>query len=365
MSTAFAGRRLEYVDYHHLTEIPASIKNWKHKNISLDLIEENLHQKLAQRCTSDKQLYVEILRLFKDQHRRSGKDPDAEVGINKEDFHQLLTILGLFATREQSDEIFEKYDTNHSNNLSIHEFWVQCRPSDYRTLPGFNDKQVKDEMIMNRARKRMFIRESLLHVPVQTEVPSSTVYALPLDRILMGLRDKIRSRSSIDCTLSAQRTRHQLAKLFEDFDERQTGVVVESQLRKVLNKINYAVGEHYVQVLMNAFPAQGGTFDYRAFCLKVYPIQQAPIRTSGYTGTIHPRRRATSGFRPSTTGNPSYPSGSITSRRVSSARGASRQTHSRQGASTFRGPSPRPPSQRRVMGARPASRNYAAPAEYA
>jgi Ca2+-binding EF-hand superfamily protein len=239
MATAFAGRRLEYVDYHHLTEIPASIRNWKHKNVSIKTIEDNLHQKLAQRCTSDKQLYVEILRLFKEQCQRSGKDPDAVVGINKTDFSQLLTILGLHATQEQADEIFDKYDTNHSNNLSIHEFWVQCRPSDYRTLPGFNEKQVKDEMIMNRARKRMFIRESLLHVPVNTEVPGSTVYALPLDRLLVGLRDKIRQRSSVDCTLSAQRTRHQLAKLFEDFDERQTGVVTEQSLKKVLNKINF------------------------------------------------------------------------------------------------------------------------------
>lgn len=219
---------------------------------------------------------------------------------------------------------------------------------------------------MNRARKRMYVRERLLHVPVQTEIPSNTVYALPLDRLLAGLREKIRSRSSVDCTLSAQRTRHQLAKLFEDFDERQTGVVSEAQLRKVLNKINYAVGEHYIQVLMQAFQAQGGMFDYRAFCLKVYPIQQAPITTSGYSGTLHPRRRASASFRPSTTGQtPSYPSGSVTSRRVSSARGASRsQIHSRQGASTFRGPSPRPPSSRRVMGSRPASRNYAAPAAY-
>lgn len=280
---AFEGRKMEYVDFHHLTKIPASIDKWKRRTVSVDSIETELHAKLAQRCTTDKHLYNETLRLFKDQYRRAGKDPSNVVGIDKTDFYQILTILGLFATRIQSDGLFEKYDTNGSGNLSIHEFWVQARPQDYRSLPGFADKQIVDEMVMNRARKRMYIKESLLHTAVQPPVPPPTVYSLPTERLLAGVRDKIRQNSVVDQTLSAQRTRRFLIKQFEYKDPDGLLWVTEQGLRRVLDQINYCVGGHHVKALLQAFPGPSeDTFDYRRFAHSVYPVETSPVQTSGY-----------------------------------------------------------------------------------
>lgn len=361
-TTAFLGRNAEYVDFHHLTEIPASIAKWKNKKFSMGTIENTLHSKLAQRCTTDKHLYNEILRMFKDQYRRAGKDADKMTGINKDDFHQMLTILGLFATRQQADGIFDKYDTNGSNNLSIHEFWVQCRPQDYKTLPGFEKKQHVDEMIMNRARKRMYIKESLLHIAVKTPVPPPTVYSLPTERLLAGIRDKIRQNSVVDMTLSADRTRRYLMKLFEYADKEQMGYVDEIVLRKVLVHINYAVTDHYIAAFIKTFPGpHPGTIDYCALCLAVYPVATAPVLTSGY-GQGYSR------YRPQTGG---YASGSVTTRgpppersNSAMARTAALDRPSQQmevsGAATYRGPRP-PSTQTRIrVGSRPQSRTYVA-----
>lgn len=357
-ATAFTGRHQEYVDFHHLTEVPASIAKWKHKQFSVETIENNLHQKLAQRCTTDKQKYNEILRMFKDQYRRSGKDVVNMTGINKDDFHQMLTILGLFATREQADAIFDKYDTNGSNNLSIHEFWVQCRPQDYRSLPGFDEKQHVDEMIMNRARKRMYIKESLLHIPVKPPVPPPTVYSLPTERLLVGIRDKIRQNSVVDMTLSADRTRRYLTKLFEYGDPDGQGYVDGPNLRMVLDHINYSLGEHYITAFCKAFPGPvEGTCDYRALAFAVYPRANSPVLTSGYGQGIGSRfSRPQSG-----TG---YASGSMTARASSGMarrpRAMSRPTSRAAGAVAYnRSSTPRPPSTSR-RASRPASRTYVA-----
>jgi len=355
---------MEYVDFHHLTEIPPSISKWKNRAMSLETIETELHSKLSQRCTTDKHLYNEILRMFKDQYRRAGKDVSKMVGINKTDFYQILTILGIFASRKQADNLFEKYDTNSSGNLSIHEFWVQARPQDYRSLPGFDDKQIVDEMIMNRARKRMYIKESLLHTAVKPPVPPPSVYSLPVDRLLEGIRDKIRQNSVVDMTLSAQRTRKYLTKLFTYHDPEGLGWVAEYGLRKVLQNINYAVGDHYVSALIQNFPGPGGeTLNYQKLALAVYPYETSPVQTSGYgQGKLNLRRKLEiesqqaqmgTSFRPHSTGSqtsrapprggPHRPVSSNARMTQPPHRAGSRSSAHSSGAMTYRG-DPRPPS---------------------
>lgn len=380
---AFEGKKMEYVDFHHLTEIPASIAKWKNRAASIESIEIELHAKLAQRCTTDKHLYNEILRLFKDQYRRAGKDVTQLTGINKHDFHQILTILGLFATKEQADGLFDKYDTNQSGNLSIHEFWVQARPQDYRSLPGFQEKQMVDEMVMNRARKRMYIKESLLHTAVKPPVPPPTVYSLPTERLLAGIRDKIRQNSVVDMTLSAQRTRRYLSKLFEYNDPDGLGWVLEHGLRRVLDHINYAVGDHYIKALVQAFPGpHPETLDYPRLSLAVYPFEVSPIQTSafGQSSTVVKNRLTaenalsnslsmTGGFRPHTGGSqtarvhqerdPNRPVSSLA--RVQQAQPPSRSGSRASGAMTYRG-EPRPPPSRSGITPRAPSRGYMAQA---
>jgi Ca2+-binding EF-hand superfamily protein len=289
-ATAFQGRQMEYTNLHHLTKIPASIAQWQNKSNTLQNIEDNLHMKMSAACISDKQLFQYIHRMFKDQYVRAGKAKNEVTGIDKDDFYQILTLFGLFATRKQSDELFDKYDTNGSNNLSIHEFWVQARPRDYKTLPGFGDKQKQDEMVMGRARKRMYIKESLLNIPVKLSHPQPSVYSLPIERMHEGIRDKIRQRSVVDSTLSNTRTRRYLQKLFEYKDEALEGYVTVDALQMVLEHINYAVGKYYTEMLVKHYPGpHPGTVDYKSLCQAVYPTE-TNVRTSGYVGTQHVRR---------------------------------------------------------------------------
>jgi Ca2+-binding EF-hand superfamily protein len=278
-------------------------------------------------------------------------------GINKDDFFQMLAILGLFATRAQSDQLFEKYDANGSGNLSIHEFWVQCRPSDYRCLTGFENKQKVDEAIMHRARKRMFIRESLLHTAVATPTVHQAVYSIPIERLLSGIRDKIRQNSMVDYTLSTPRTRRFLQKLFEYNDPMATGQVDARALKRVLDHINFsAISPYYIQTLCQHFPGSApDTIDYVSLCLGVYPQEARPPLTSVLgQGPIYTPPEANRPF--SATMRPSpFNNGSMTQRPASSMSRFSQtgrpRPASRGGAMTSRG-QPRPPSQMR----RPISR---------
>jgi len=329
---AFTGQKMAYVNFHHLTEIPLCISKWKHTEIDLKTIEQRLHTKLGQRCTSDKDLYTEIMRMFVDQYKRRGKNVDRMTGIDPKDFHQILCILGLFATEQQALELFNIYDSNGSGNLSVHEFWVAARPQDYRTLPGFDKKQAADEMIMNRARKRMYIKESLLHTSVEPPTPPRSVYSLPMERLLAGINDKIRQNSVVDRTLSVPQTRRFLMRLFEFYDQDRKGTVYDHQLERVLATINYAMPTHYIKTFCDKFPGEEpNKIDYKKLCHAVYPLSSGQnVLTSGYgqesahdrgvaRKVLSERFKRSQVSRPSTVGTTqhrgqTYASGSSTSR---------------------------------------------------
>jgi Ca2+-binding EF-hand superfamily protein len=40
-----------------------------------------------------------------------------------------LALLGLFATVDQANALFDKYDTNGDGALTVHEFLTRCRPA--------------------------------------------------------------------------------------------------------------------------------------------------------------------------------------------------------------------------------------------
>jgi len=317
--------------------------------------------------------------------------------------------LGLFASEQQATDLFYKYDTNKSGNLSVHEFWVAARPPDYRSLPGFDKKQEADEMVMNRARKRMYIKESLLHTSVEPPTPPRSVYSLPIERLLAGIRDKIRQNSMVDRTLSAPQTRRYLKRLFEYGDYEKTGIVTGKGLERVLATINYAMPDHYVTAFCEKFPGpRPDTCDYNKLCFAVYPLSNQNVLTSGYGQQSHhdrgvARRVLADRFENSQTSRPStttpYASGSVTSRthshsrpssnsnRPVSSQGQGQQTARRSGSAqrsfsrpgsrsgppglgsqtsrqqsrqSQQAPGPRPPSQSRRV--RPVSRQYMAQA---
>jgi Ca2+-binding EF-hand superfamily protein len=320
---AFEGRRKEYVDYHHLTEIPASYRNWTNRSNTTEKIEELLHMKLSEKCVMDRQLYKLIHGLFKDQYRRAGRDAEV-TGINKDDFFEMLTIMGLFPNREQSDELFDKYDTNGSNNLSIHEFWVQARPRDYKSLPAFENKQKTDEVHMNRAKKRVFIKESLLNIPVTVGPVHRNVYSLPTERMYATIKDKIWQRSNVDKTLSNFRTRKFLESKFLNRDEERRGYVRTYDLERVLNGINFPHSPENLMAIAAEFPGpEEGTVDYRALCMKIYPDER-DVATSGYVGTNMVRRHRPVPFQ----NRSMYSSGSMTARAPSRTRSRSLSRHS-------------------------------------
>lgn len=354
MAHAFHGEKKRYVDFHHLTEIPASLASWQakhraHKSMETELadLEGRLHIQMQSRCTTDKQMFKLIKHIFCQQHRRANKDGSRMTGVDKADFYQILTIMGMHCTQAVSDALFEKYDRNGSGQLSVPEFWLQYRPQDYVGLPGFTDteKYKREEKLMNRG-KRMYIRESLTHTAVQPRLPHHSVYMLPIESLLEGIRDKIRMNSVSDQTLSSARTRRYLSKLFEYGDPDGTGSCDANALEVVLNKLNFEVGSHYVNVLMQHYPFQHdrSRLDYRALCLAVYPIETTPPMTSCYiqndAGVAMVHRMENGGVGQMSM----HASGAMTARVPSRSRSRAHSRLGSAGAQTFRAETPRPPS---------------------
>ena len=68
----------------------------------------------------DSDRYRQILKTWRENG--AGRDKNGQSALNKQQFQTVLNVLGLFATREQCDRLFEKYDINGDGKLTVGRF---------------------------------------------------------------------------------------------------------------------------------------------------------------------------------------------------------------------------------------------------
>lgn len=271
----FDGRD-EYVGIHYLTEMPKSIEKWKVKGFSLKAMEEAIHFKLTQQTARD-DMFQDFLKIFRIRAKRQQETDDMSLRVHQDTFFDLLRHIGVFATREQANMLFSKYDEDCQGSFTVKQFFERSRP-DYSDNP-FTER----ERLVQRPQrgKKQYLATRLAGVPVMPHDPASNVYNLTVEKISEELAFKLQSSLETGKTVSAPFARRYLARHFEFHDQNHLGYVDEYSLRRALDKLNYPLGPNQRELLCGRFPGpHPGTFNYKAFVMAVYPANGRVIQTS-------------------------------------------------------------------------------------
>ena len=263
----------QYYSLHHLTALPSSITKFADRAFSTVAIERALHSKMAQYSTRDSDRFRQLLRWIKNRQSAAPAgtmvltDLDDSTGqvsvIRREQFQNVLEIMGVFATQEQADRLFDKYDTQRRGYLSLHE--LMCRassalesdhsgPTTSELASGRADGARSDEMFASKG-KRQFLRLKLTGEGERPITPRQATNQITVPAITRALREKLRVNSKVGDTGSIPRSRRELARVFEYYDPHQTGSLTPEQLVRALHSVNFPLGEQHLNLLLESFPS--------------------------------------------------------------------------------------------------------------
>mmetsp|Transcript_28403 Transcript_28403/g.39931 ORF Transcript_28403/g.39931 Transcript_28403/m.39931 type:complete len:373 (-) Transcript_28403:141-1259(-) len=265
----------EYVNMHYLTEMPKSIEKWKLKGFSLKALEEQINNKLTEQTARD-DMFQDFLKIFRIRARRPGQQDNVSLRIYRHNFFDMLRHIGVFCTREQAQELFDKYDIEGRGSISVSQFFSRSRPN--LNHNPFTERESGDNHVRG---KKQYLATKLAGVPVQPHNPPSNVYGLTMDKIAYELKFKIQSSLETGKTCSDPFCRRYLARHFEFHDTNMVGYVTEYAMRRTLDKLNYPLGPNHRNMLLKTCPgALPGTFDYNKFVMLIFPDHNGPLMTS-------------------------------------------------------------------------------------
>lgn len=270
--------QLLHASRHHVTALPASVVKFNKKAFTTDAIEILLQEKIQQFTSQDSDRFRQILSMFKTQVQRSRDhhaDGEKVMGVTRRQFNTVLMWLGLFATKDQADALFEKYDANGDGILTVHEFLTRARPTDY---PG---RVINNgEKYSFRTGKRMYLEDTLNRRAVRPQTPTDDVFHVSERTIAERIREKMGNMPGTGQHYNeTPLALNDLMKKFGYYDPQCTGFCTARSLRRALQNLNLSIGDSHLDLLMDKFAGpnvQGqAQFNYPKFSQFVFPGKPA------------------------------------------------------------------------------------------
>lgn len=258
---------------HHLVQLPQSYVKHNQKQFTTDAIEILLQEKIQAFTSADTDRFRQVLCMFKTQLQKAANHEQKiaqVITVNKREFAILLMWLGLFATRKQSDELFERYDADGSGLLTAYEFLTHARPKDY---PG--RKINAGEKYAFRTGKRMYLGDTLNGRCPRPGTPNDDVCHVSEKTLKRTIIERMgnapgKAHHYIDTPLAL----NDLLNKFKFYDPDNLGYITQWQLGRALQNINISMGETHLALLVDKFNVRvdgADFFDYNRFANFVFP----------------------------------------------------------------------------------------------
>jgi Ca2+-binding EF-hand superfamily protein len=213
--------------------------------------------------------------------RTSGQTDSSNIVMYQRDFCIFLSMLGLFATRAQSDLLFAKYDVNGDGCLSLYEFLTKAKAPDY---PGFDDG---GEVYNERKGKRQF-DDTGGKPPPRVQTPETSLFDQSRDQLHERIRERIEQKARTGVANSDNFARRKLFAAFERFDKEKCGLISLKSFSDTLEKdIGVVMGSAHVRALCKKF-ATDGLVDYPRLVAEIYP----PTNGLQNSSVVQPRKNA-------------------------------------------------------------------------
>jgi len=263
-------RKKQYRNHHFLTELPPSLANYtKGPSFRVEKLEEELHHRISEHIRRDAERMQSVLHFFKSHSKQPGHIKQMHLTVPE--FHSILGSLNIFATQQEAELLFRKYDVHHHGYLTLYDFIRAVRLSDFNVgVEPDSVRPINDDLNADKRGKRMYIETHLFGTPVRAATPTVD-FNEGIEGIFEQLREKCRVRQAAGTTHSMPQARRELNRLFTDVDPNRSGFCNEQQVRRNFHLINFPLGEAGLRMLLNAF-RENRLFNYVRFVNAVYPL---------------------------------------------------------------------------------------------
>lgn len=269
-------RNMQWADKHYLTALPTSQAESNQKKFTTKHIEEQLQLKIEQFTSQDKDRFRQILGMFRTQVQKAGpgRGKDPVLAITRRDFRKMLSWLGLFATEEQAEFLFNKYDANGDGSLTVHEFLTYARPSDY---PG-SRRAPASAFHENKGGKKIFGKSggpARGGDPVRLPTPHPDCYVFTVKDLAHTVRNKMTKSGKVGQTYSDARGKRDLIQIFKYLDKAKSGVVTLQQLRNAFKMAGVNnIGRSHFELIFYKFGRENNkipVIDYTGLTEYIWP----------------------------------------------------------------------------------------------
>jgi Ca2+-binding EF-hand superfamily protein len=276
-------RLLDYASKHHLTCLPSSFRSTNSKQFQLPYIEAMLEKKIDQLTSKDGDRMRQILTMMKTQMQRSKGTTDSNnIVMYQRDFSLFLSMLGLFATRAQSDQLFAKYDVNGDGCLSLYEFITKAKAPDYPGLVENGEYDYRE----GRGKRQFEDLGGRPQPPVKT--PAASLYEQSSEQLHERIRERIEQKSRTGTANSDSLARRKLFACFERSDKTKSGLISLKMFSDALEKdIGVVMGGAHIRALCKKY-ATNGMVDYPNLVSAIYPSDKQVMAQS----FMKPRKNA-------------------------------------------------------------------------
>jgi Ca2+-binding EF-hand superfamily protein len=276
-------RDMNYLQRHHLTNLPASLEPVRDQCYTLKLLEDNFRFRLCQAIGRDTVRYSGLMQVIRSKGKRQHAQDDSVLRIFKEDFPSVLTRLGVFhGGEENAFALFNKLDYDSRGYITVHELLNRSAPADFDPNAEFMKPAIPNKN--KRIGVKYYAATAILGTPVEARLPKDNVYRMTINKMCEEVANKMDGQAQVGKTNSYPRARRILSRHFEFYDRFRVGYIEKENLKKTLDRINYPLDDPHLDLLINTFPgpvAESGkkSFDYTKFILKCYPEPTAEIYT--------------------------------------------------------------------------------------
>jgi len=269
-------RNMQWASKHYLTALPKSQAESNSKRFTIEYIESELQKKIEQFTSQDKDRFRQILGMFRTQIQKAGpgRDLDPVLGITRRDFRKMLSWLGLFASEDQAEHLFNKYDANGDGTLTVHEFLTQARPADY---PG-SRRGPASAYHENKGGKKIYGKRggrACGGEPIRLPTPHPDCFVYTVKELAHTLRTKMTQSGKVGQTYTDARGKRDLLAVFQFFDKANTGVVSIQQLRSAFKMAGVNnIGRSKYELIMYKFGREVNktpVVDYKKLTEYVWP----------------------------------------------------------------------------------------------
>ena len=221
--------------------------------LSTEQLMQLISDKVKQLSRKSSDQVRKVTRIFK-KGLRSSENQD----LNEKDFREHVAMLGVTLTDSQAKNLFKKFDTDGSGDISLHEFLAGAMGEDV-VGETWHEKSVKEQKKIRQKKKKIVLQGQKFY-------QSGPIKHFSVDQVIELIQQKIQAFSS--------KQSDQLRQMIRIFSG--SGEVNREDFHRKLNRLGITCTTEQLDGIFKRFDSNGnGKIEIKEFIRGVFPEEHS------------------------------------------------------------------------------------------